>query len=379
MSDKTEILIVDDNATNVKLLERALEDDYSITKAYGGKEALKILRDKQFDVLLLDVNMPDYDGYKVCKVLRQSSINKTIPVIFISALTELNDKLKGYEAGGQDYIEKPVKIPELVRKVDLVISNTKEIEKLNQQVSYATQTAMTALTNNSEQGIIISFMEKSFKADHIHELLNALTDSISQYSIDSCVQIRTEGQNVNACTSSIGISRLENDLLEKAVNADRIVTLGKRGIFNSPRVSILVRNMPTDDDALYGRLVDHLAVIVVAADARCKHIEMQENKLGLRNRALDRVVEIADEEIEKIQDQFTTFREETRRIMSELHNDIEDSLVEFKMTESQEDHFYQILGQGENEVNDLLELGVVVEESLGRIKSTVTSAIENME
>jgi len=379
MSSKSKILVVDDNVTNVTLLERALEHDYIIEKAYGGKDALDILREKIFDIVLLDVNMPDYDGYKVCKLVRQSSANKNIPIIFISALTELGDKLKGYEAGGQDYIEKPVKIPELIQKVELAISNSKEIEKLNEQVSYATQTAMTALTNNSEQGIIISFMELTFQADHIHELIKALTDSISQYSIDCCVQVRTQGQNVNASTSKIDISRLENDLLEKTVNAERIVTLGKRGLFNSPRVSILVRNMPTEDQALYGRLVDHLAVIVVAADARCKHIEMQENKIGSRNKALDQVVEIADEEIEKLQGQFNSFREEARRIMSELHADIEDSLVEFKLTEKQEDHFYRILGQGENEVNELLELGVVVEESLGRIKSTVTSAIESME
>jgi len=379
MRNKTKILIVDDNVTNITLLERALEDDYCIEKAYGGKSALGMLRENQFDILLLDVNMPEYDGYKVCKLVRQSSLNRDIPVIFISALTELGDKLKGYEAGGQDYIEKPVMIPELIQKVELAVSNSKEIKKLNQQVSYANKTAMTALTNNSEQGVIISFMELSFQADHVHELLKALTDSIAQYSIDCCVQIRTQEQKVNACTSPVGISRLENDLLEKAVNADRIVTLGKRGIFNSLRVSILIRNMPTENDALYGRLVDHLAVIVVAADARCKHIEMQENKLGSRNKALDQVVEIADEEIEKLQGQFNSFREETRRIMSELHNDIEDSLVDFKLTDDQEDHFYRILGQGENEVNELLELGVVVEESLGRIKSSVTSAIENME
>ncbi len=378
MSNKIKILIVDDNVANVTLLERALEKAYSIEKVYGGKEALEVMRKSQFDILLLDVSMPEYDGYKVCKLVRQSTLNKNIPVIFISALVELKDKLKGYEAGGQDYIEKPIKIPELIQKVELAVSNSKEIETLNEQVSYATQTAMTALTNNSEQGIIISFMEQSFHADTVNELINLLTSSIAQYSIDCCVQIRMQNQNMSACTSEVKISRLENDLLEKAVNADRIVTLGKRGIFNSPRVSILVRNMPTEDEGLYGRLVDHLAVIVVAADARCKHIEMQQDKLGSRNKALDQVVEIADEEIEKLQEQFVHFREEVKRIMSELQTDIEDSLTEFKLTESQEDHFYKILGQGENEVTELLEFGVVVEESLGRIKSSVTSAVENM-
>jgi len=379
MNDKITVLIVDDNPTNVKLLERALESDYQVKSTLSGKSALSILREDKFDILLLDVNMPEYDGYKVCKLVRQSSLNKDIPIIFISALTAIDDKLKGYEAGGQDYVNKPVMIPELIQKIELEVSHYREIEKLNEQVSYAAQTTMTALTNNSEQGIIISFMELSFQADHVHELLAAVSDSISQYQIECCVQIRSQGNNFNACTAEGGISRLEKDLLEKAVNADRIITLGKRGIFNSPRISILVRNMPVEDEALHGRLIDHLAVIVAAADARCKHIELQEQKLGSRNKTLDKVVEIADEEIEKLQGQFHHYRDEARRIMSELHTDIEDSLVGFNLTEKQEDHFYRILGQGENEVNELLELGVVVEESLGRIKSTVNASIENLE
>jgi len=122
-----------------------------------------------------------------------------------------------------------------------------------------------------------------------------------------------------------------------------------------------------------------LAVIVVAADARCKHIELQEQKLGTRNKTLDSVVEIADEEIEKLQEQFLLFRKETKRIMSELHIDIEESLVEFKLSDEQEDHFYQILGQGERAMDELADWGVVVEESLDRIKSTVITAIENMD
>ena len=137
--------------------------------------------------------------------------------------------------------------------------------------------------------------------------------------------------------------------------------------------------MPVEDEGLFGRLVDHLAVIVVAADARCKHIELQEQRLGTRNKTLDNVVEIADEEIEKLQGQFLHFREETARIMSELHTDIEESLVGFKLTDEQEDYFYRILGQGEREMADLSDWGIVVEESLSRIKLTVTSAIENME
>jgi len=379
MSDKIKVLTVDDNATNTKLIVKGLKDNYHIESAERGKEALNMLSVRDYDIVLLDVNMPEMDGYQVCAAIREGQRNSQIPVIFVSALNTLDDKLKGYAAGAQDYIEKPVMLPELIQKIDLAVAQSKQLKSLDDQAKFATQTAMTAMSNNSELGIIIGFMEESFKTENNHELLKAITGSVAQYNIDCCVQLRTDFHAIHATSAAPEASRLEQDLLEKAKDADRIVTLGKRGIFNSLRVSILIRNLPVNNEELYGRLVDHLAVIVVAADERCKHIEMHEQKLSSRNKILDSVVDIADEEVEKLQEQFVYFRQETHRIMSQLQADIDEALVDFTLTDSQEDHFYRILGQGEREMDDLSDLGVVVEESLGRIKSMVTNAIENMD
>jgi len=322
--------------------------------------------------------MPKIDGYQVCEMLRDSERNNKVPVIFISALTSLDDKLKGYAAGGNDYIEKPVMFDELIQKIELAVAQAKQIESLDQQVQFATRTAMTAMSNNSELGIIVNFMESSFHCDDINTLLNNLIEAISQYQIICCAQIRQDNETINICSASVDVSRLEKELLEKGKDAGRTVTLGQRGLFNSQRVSILIRNLPVDDEEKYGRLVDHLAAIVVAADARCKHIELQEQRLGTRNKALDKVVNIADEEIEKIQGQFIHFREETKRIMGELHADIEESLFDLKLSDDKEDQLYRLLEQGKKEIADLSDWGVVVEESLAKIKSTVTGAIEKM-
>jgi len=379
VSEKIKILTVDDNLDNILLIVKGLENYYKVDTAESGKAGLHSLAKNEFDLILLDVNMPEMDGYQTCELIRKSENNSNIPVIFVSALTSLDDKLKGYAAGAQDYVEKPVALEVLIQKIELAVKQAKQLEALDQQAKFATQTAMTAMSNNSELGIILNFMEISFQTDCNHDLLKAIVNAVSEYQIDCVVQIRTSGQPVHLSSSSLEPSQIECDLLGKAKNADRVVTLGKRGIFNTKRVSFLARNMPIEDQERNGRLIDHLAVIVVAADARCKHIELQEQKLGTRNKTLDSVVEIADEEIEKLQEQFLLFRKETKRIMSELHIDIEESLVEFKLSDEQEDHFYQILGQGERAMDELADWGVVVEESLDRIKSTVITAIENMD
>jgi len=379
MPNKIKILTVDDDQANLRLFYKALSDDYEVETADSGSSALKILEQKDIDIVLLDVLMPQMGGYQVCKHLRSSEHNSTIPVLFISAESSIEDRLKGYAAGGNDYIKKPVIFTELKYKIELAVKHSIELDSRDQQVQFATKTAMTAMTNNSELGIIVNFMGESYQSEDRFTLLQTLINSISEYQICCCAQLRIGNEIINACSSGVEPSNLEKKLLTESQYADRIITLGKRALYNSHRVSILIRNMPIDDEDKCGRLADHLAAIVVAADTRCKHIEIQELKLGTRDQVLDSVSDIADEEIIKVQKSFNDFQVEAIRIMSTLHTDIEDSLCDFNLSDNQEDHFYRILEYGKQEMAELSDWGVGVESGLSKIKTTVKKAIKNMD
>lgn len=102
------ILIVDDNPENILLLGEILKGQYNVKAATNGKDALKILWQPNCpDLVLLDVVMPDMDGFQVCKLLKGRASSKNIPVIFVTALDESLDEAKGFECGGADYITKP--------------------------------------------------------------------------------------------------------------------------------------------------------------------------------------------------------------------------------------------------------------------------------
>ena len=184
---------------------------------------------------------------------------------------------------------------------------------------------------------------------------------------------------INGCSTGVEPSNLEKTLLSNGKDAERIVTLGKRALYNAPRVSLLIRNMPIEDEGKYGRLADHLATIIVAADSRCTHIELQQQRLSVRNKLLDNVLQIADEEVIKVQELFNKFQMNVNKMMSLLHSDIEESLCEFKLSEDQEDHLYRLLELGKREMSDLSEWGVGVEIGLTKIITTVKTAVENME
>ena len=102
------VLIVDDEPANVELLAAALEDTYELLFATNGARALEIAASRAIDLVLLDVAMPRMDGYEVCRRLKASENTKDVPVIFVSAMREMDDEMRGFDVGGVDYISKPI-------------------------------------------------------------------------------------------------------------------------------------------------------------------------------------------------------------------------------------------------------------------------------
>jgi diguanylate cyclase (GGDEF)-like protein len=115
MTEKT-ILLVDDTVENLDILTELLWQ-YDIIDSVNGKDALEIAQDEQIDLILLDIMMPEMDGYEVCKKLKSNPNTKDIPVMFITAKTDENSIEKAYDIGGDDYITKPFKPKELLARV----------------------------------------------------------------------------------------------------------------------------------------------------------------------------------------------------------------------------------------------------------------------
>ncbi|OKH33173.1 hybrid sensor histidine kinase/response regulator [[Phormidium ambiguum] IAM M-71] len=114
-----DILIVDDIPDNIRLLSSMLVDNgYRVRKVVSGERALKAIALQVPDLILLDIRMPDMDGYEVCRRLKASDITKGIPIIFISAADDVFDKVKGFQTGGADYITKPFEPIEVVARVE---------------------------------------------------------------------------------------------------------------------------------------------------------------------------------------------------------------------------------------------------------------------
>lgn len=116
---KGNILVVDDTPPNLRLLAAMLSDDgYHVRPVTSGRLALQAIESELPDLILLDINMPEMNGYAVCETLKEDPKTRDLPIIFISALTETIDKVVAFELGGVDYVTKPFQREEVLARVD---------------------------------------------------------------------------------------------------------------------------------------------------------------------------------------------------------------------------------------------------------------------
>jgi putative two-component system response regulator len=118
LDDKQSVLVIDDTADNLTLMQGLLKDRYKVMAANNGERGIKIaLSDHPPDLILLDIMMPGIDGYEVCRRLKADAATRDIPVIFLTAKSEVEEERKGFELGAVDYITKPISPPIVLARV----------------------------------------------------------------------------------------------------------------------------------------------------------------------------------------------------------------------------------------------------------------------
>jgi PAS domain S-box-containing protein len=167
---KHKVLIVDDTPENLGVLFNLLNEKYEVLAAECGAVALEIIHEDKPDLILLDIMMPDISGFEVCKILKDDEKTSEIPIIFISALTDTNNKVEGFNLGGVDYITKPFQQEEvLIRvKTHLQIKNLSEDLKnanslLEEKVVARTKDLEDELQENSRINLALVESENRFR------------------------------------------------------------------------------------------------------------------------------------------------------------------------------------------------------------------------
>jgi two-component system, sensor histidine kinase and response regulator len=213
------ILIVDDTVYNLKILSQILtQHGYQVHQAMSGEMALEAASLHYPDLILLDVAMPVMNGYEVCQNLKADETTRSIPVIFISALNDLQDKVRGFEAGGVDYITKPFQIREVLARVQshiTVAQQRREIERLSTLKDELVRVVSHDLTNPISiiQGYIDLMYEEVAACGPTGEMLQEWMRSIT-HAADHMLSIVSDLLDLARIEEGIPLSREPVLLLE---------------------------------------------------------------------------------------------------------------------------------------------------------------------
>ncbi len=184
--EQAHVLVVDDIDVNREMLARILKrQKCQVSQVADGLEALEILKTVTPDLILLDVSMPNMDGYEVCEQIKANPSTQHIPVIFISALNELEDKMRAFQVGGVDYITKPFKVEEVSARVNSQLTMAQQRQKimqLNETQAQILQMVSHDLKNPLQ--IIIGYasmlLEPNPPIDYIQDIAEQILNSANK-------------------------------------------------------------------------------------------------------------------------------------------------------------------------------------------------------
>jgi len=189
VADEAVIMAVDDNPDSLKLLSDILsEQGFQVRQALNGRLALAAVKQQPPDLFILDIRMPEMDGFELCRQLKDNVTTCNVPVIFISGLNDSTDKVKAFDLGGQDYITKPFEDTEVLARVKLhleVSSMRKNLEDMVQRRTIKLEESNTALKVLLEHR---SSEREKFEENvlsHIRSLVSPYLERLKNTDLDS--------------------------------------------------------------------------------------------------------------------------------------------------------------------------------------------------
>ena len=217
------ILIIDDDTALSDITKDMLEQyEYEVEQAYSVSEAFAALTDTRFDLLLLDINLPDGTGFEVCEELRRVSM---VPVIFASARTGVDDRISGFEKGGDDYLPKPYSMKELLVRINALIRRTYGAAAEEEKVTFGNVEVNLTSRSVTKNGKEVSLSLKEF--DLLAYLVRNRNNAVEKDKLIS--EVWGAFSEVDASTLTVHIRWLREKLEDEPSAPKYIKTVYKVG------------------------------------------------------------------------------------------------------------------------------------------------------
>lgn len=334
------VVVLDNEAHSISLLGHILS--HLDVAGFSTVEDYLASADKDSDCIVLDGSGMNSSDDELFRLLREHSDTTGIPVIYVGDNLSIDTRLAIYEAGVDDYVSKPFDVADLQAKVSRSLHQRRYERELLDNAENAKQAAFEAMTHSAEQGEIVRFMEQISMCQKLDELAQALLNLLSRFGLNAVFSCWLEGDEWPHYYSHSGVaSPLEQDLMQSGHGGGRIMEFGRRMLVNYPRTALLIKNVPYEEEARFGRIKDHLAVVLSAADARVSSLNMEE-RLRQKDRLLDVVSDVKQAllDVQKRQDEMKVHAANER---DDVKLELREELLTLGLHEEQEERMLSLV------------------------------------
>ena len=365
MSHSFTIYAIDDDPMVLEVIRMILEPDYRIVLFSSVEECQEGLANEKPDLFLLDVNLPGMDGYAFCSLIKDDPLLRSVPVIFVSSNDTIEERIQGYDAGGEDFIVKPFEPEELLRKVKVSQTIVANQKALTGQIEEAELLSSLIMASMDETGILLQFMSKLIGMESEEEIAIGLLELLQRYRLEGVVQTRINGnaETVSAAGKNLP---LEVSVIEHVRDQGRIFEFRRRSVHNFECVTLMINNLPIEDPDFCGRLRDHLSVAAQGADSRLKALQAEQASKRAQAAILSALDSVGNT-IMELRDADQRNTAESSALILELQKTLLDSFYRLGLTDNQEKFLQDLVGGFMTRMANLLKRGAESQETLQRL------------
>lgn len=366
--DKPLVYVVDQDKTILESLQNQLNSDYAPITFDSGSKALENFSKNQPDIILLDPKIPDENGFELCQKFRELDSEEKTAIIFIARKNTQDERMRSYYVGCDDFLAKPFEMDELIAKLDKVQRYQIKNRDLKDQQNFAQNMAFQAMTEASQYGMVLQFIKQTFTTRNVSELAESVFQILAQLNLSGSLQMRLDSHTINLRSAEQACNPIEEEVFELLKNRGRIFDFQNKTVFNDQHVSIMIKDMPIDDEVMYGRLRDVLAAVVEGVESRLMDFK--------RKNALYTVMKNIRATMATMEVQFREHESQTVETMEKLMLEMERGFQFLDLSEEQESFFIGLIEDSMQKLVALYMRGKDMDDKFNDICNQLSDALE---
>ncbi len=364
------VLLVDDDPTVITVNRAKLEKlGYTIVDSDNGMKALEYLdlHYSELSAIISDVEMPKMDGYTFCQAVRDKWCEDRIPFIFASSSNSLEDMVEGFEAGGDDYVGKPLLAEVFQIKLNNLLEKQKLQSGLSDQLKESRDVAFQAMTYTSNLGQVLQFLQSSLKVKNFTELGKLVIEVTHSFNLNCVIQFRTADKIFNISNNQ-KVTSIEVNVMEMTYKKGRMFDFGCRTVINYDDFSLLIKNMPSDPAAV-GNVKDTINNLCNAIQVRVKLL-LSDDVSAKK----DELIKTVNNSMSGIDSSLKHMQHDNLSAAEQMMDALDHAMLTLGLTEEQEDTLRGITNLFVSKSEEIFAKGKEIHKELNHIIECVNPA-----